>query len=63
MLAATDRMSPTCVAALEHNFEFTNTGSFAFRFGGLQMTMKEGSAFFGVAEPRRDGGATSPTRR
>lgn len=55
------RFSTACAEALvAKGFELRPLGPYAFQVGGLQLLVREGDAFTGVSEPRRDGAAAGP---
>ena len=45
-----------------HGFEIDERDPYSFYLGCVQLVMREGSRFIGVADPRRDGSAGGPER-
>jgi gamma-glutamyltranspeptidase/glutathione hydrolase len=64
ILIEKDRFDPAILTALEEaGFRLTRRGSYSFHLGcvqAIQMPLKEGELFTGVADPRRDGCAQGP---
>ncbi len=61
LLIEADRFPPACLdALLDRGFLIEVLEPFAFKVGGLQLVVREGEAFRGVADPRRDGAAAGP---
>ncbi len=61
LLIEADRFAPACLdALLDHGFLIEVLEPFSFKVGGLQLVVREGEAFRGVADPRRDGAAAGP---
>lgn len=60
VMAEVDRFAPGCVARLRERFVVEDTGPWSFRFGGLQLAVRDGDIMTGVGEPRRDGSAACP---
>lgn len=55
------RMRSDIPAALEHRgFSLRSRDPFSFYHGCVQLVMKQGESFVGVADPRRDGSAEGP---
>jgi gamma-glutamyltranspeptidase/glutathione hydrolase len=49
-------------AALENRgFEVDFRNPYSFYLGSVQLVMRDGDQFIGVADPRRDGSAKGPT--
>jgi gamma-glutamyltranspeptidase/glutathione hydrolase len=62
VLLEAGRFSPQCLAALAaKGYELERLDSFSFKVGGLQLIVREGALYRGVAEPRRDGAAAGPS--
>ncbi|MFC1605032.1 gamma-glutamyltransferase [Planctomycetota bacterium] len=57
------RMRDDIPASLEqHGFRIKPRDPYSFYLGCVQMVMREGDEFIGVADPRRDGSARGPKR-
>jgi gamma-glutamyltranspeptidase/glutathione hydrolase len=57
------RMRSDIPAALErHGFSVKIREPYSFYLGSVQLVMREGDKFIGVADPRRDGSAGGPVR-
>jgi gamma-glutamyltranspeptidase/glutathione hydrolase len=57
------RMRDDIPAALEKKgFTVHRRSPYSFYLGCVQMVMREGGEFIGVADPRRDGAAKGPVR-
>ncbi len=64
ILLERERWSDACIAALEaRGFTLETLDAYAFKTGGLQLLARDGDAFVGVGEPRRDGAASGPIAR
>jgi gamma-glutamyltranspeptidase/glutathione hydrolase len=56
-----DRFAPAAVQALlQAGFRLEDWTPWSFRAGGLHLAAREGDAWVGVADPRRDGAAAAP---
>jgi gamma-glutamyltranspeptidase/glutathione hydrolase len=44
----------------EHGFEIDARDPYSFYMGCVQLVLREGEQFIGVADPRRDGAAGGP---
>ena len=61
VLLEAERFSPECLEALEaKGYPLKRLDAFSFKVGGLQLIVREGESYCGVAEPRRDGAAAGP---
>lgn len=60
LLAEWDRLSDACRQALAGRYSITEVEPYSFRFGGLQLAIRDSETCLGVAELRRDGGAATP---
>jgi gamma-glutamyltranspeptidase/glutathione hydrolase len=50
-------------AALErHGYQIDSRDPHSFYLGSVQLVVREGDEFIGVADPRRDGSAAGPSR-
>jgi len=49
-------------ALRRHGFEIDERDPYSFYLGCVQLVMREGDRFVGVADPRRDGSAEGPDR-
>jgi gamma-glutamyltranspeptidase/glutathione hydrolase len=57
------RMRDDIPAALErHGYQLDIRDPYSFYMGCVQMVLREGEEFIGVADPRRDGSAQGPTQ-
>jgi gamma-glutamyltranspeptidase/glutathione hydrolase len=55
------RMRDDILPALEqHGYEIDRRDPYSFYLGCVQLVVREGDAFIGVADPRRDGSAAGP---
>jgi gamma-glutamyltranspeptidase/glutathione hydrolase len=56
-----DRLQPGALHRLgEAGYRLERHGPYSFKFGGLNLVVRQQDAFVGVAEPRRDGTAAGP---
>jgi gamma-glutamyltranspeptidase/glutathione hydrolase len=46
----------------QHGFQIKHRDPYSFYLGCVQMVMREGDEFVGMADPRRDGSARGPKR-
>ena len=57
------RMRDDIPAALKkHGYEIDRRDPYSFYMGCVQLVVREGTEFIGVADPRRDGSASGPTQ-
>ena len=60
VIAEVDRLPTACRAAVEARYPVKALEPYAFPFGGLQLSIRDGGEMTGVGEPRRDGYAATP---
>jgi len=60
LLAEWARLDDACRAELSRRFTIEELDPYSFRSGGLHLALADGDGFVGVADPRRDGGASCP---
>ncbi len=59
LLIEGERFPARTVRALRKHFDVNDVGPYSFRMGGLQLVVRTGGTWTGVADPRRDGAAAA----